>query len=88
MQLTRLANTIILPVYSVLLILLGIVLIWSPARVQRLAIKWVASGVTGRMRSLQHFVASKAYVWNVRAIGAVALFMGLFLLWARSRSSS
>jgi hypothetical protein len=88
MQLTRLANTVILPIYAVLLVLFGIALIWSPARVQRLAIKWAASGVTGRVRSLQHFVASKAYVWNVRAVGAGALLMGLFLLWAHSRSSS
>ena len=61
---------------------LALVCLVFPRRVQVLALKLVAAGITSRWTGLQNFIASKQYLLNVRFVGVIALLMGAFLTFA------
>lgn len=56
-----------------------------PRAVQQLAVR--AVGVGPVPEAVKSFVHSNAYLWNVRAVGVVALAMAVFLAYAAIRSA-
>ena len=68
--------------YVILLIALGVALLLAPRRAQRIALRSMRAGLTARTERLESFVSSGAFIWNVRATGAIALLMALLMTWA------
>ena len=59
-----------------------------PRSVQRWARSAAATSVTARWVFLANFIESRQYLWNVRAVGAIALLMAAFLTFAALRGDS
>jgi hypothetical protein len=68
--------------YIAFLLVFGITCLAVPRQIQRLA-EWVIErGPTRDFSPLRNFVASKGYLWQVRAAGLIALLMGTVMLLA------
>jgi hypothetical protein len=72
--------------FMVAMAILGVICFWIPEKIQVLALKWVALGSTAKWRTLRHFVGSKQYLYNLRAVGVLALLSAAFLLWMLMKS--
>ena len=59
-----------------------------PRSVQRWARSAAATGVTARWAFLANFIESRQYLWNVRAVGAIALLMAALLTFAALRGDA
>ncbi len=79
-------KTIALMAFVVMLLVAGAIFLLFPHQIQRLAIKYADQGLTSRIIPLKNFVGSPVYLVNVRIVGLGAILMGLFLLWASTRS--
>ena len=74
----------LLPVFIVILVLLGVLLLCSPRTIQRIAVRSLDREPTTRMKGLRTFIGSNAYLWNVRIVGLLSLVMGFLLLALRA----
>lgn len=74
-------NTSIAVSFFSLLAVLGVILLFIPHKVRRLAIRYP----TQSNAALRRFVESDAYIWNVRIVGLCSIAAGLFFLWALSQ---
>jgi hypothetical protein len=72
--------------FMVAMAILGVICFWIPEKIQVLALKWVALGPTAKWHTLRHFVRSRQYLYNLRAVGVLALLSAAFLLWMLTRS--
>jgi hypothetical protein len=72
--------------FMVAMVILGVSCLWIPERIQGLAIKWVASGPTAKWHVLHHFIRSRQYLYNLRAVGLLALLSAAFMLWMLTRA--
>ena len=70
------------PIFAGALLLVGLLLLTFPRAIQRVALRSIAQGPTAQWKWLERFIASNAYIWNVRIVGLGAIVMGAFLLWA------
>ena len=69
-------------IYIVVLLVLAIICLVFPRKVQSWAIRALASSPKYlKFDSLSRFVQSKYYLFNVRAVGLLAMLSSAFLLW-------
>ena len=61
-----------------MLVLAGTFLLF-PERIQHFAARSARMGVTGKRRFLLTFIESRAYLWSIRAVGAICLTAALLL---------
>lgn len=76
-----------LPVFIGVLLVVGAVFLFFPRAIQRYAARSVAQGLTAKAKWPQRFIASNAYIWNVRIVGIGAVAMGVALLFLRFGAS-
>jgi len=69
-------------VLSVILLSIGVVCIFFSGRVQHLALRWVDRGFTANIEAAKTFMQSTSYIMTVKAVGAIAILSGAFVLWA------
>jgi hypothetical protein len=72
--------------FMIAMVILGVSCLWVPEKIQMLAMKWVASGPTAKWHALHHFIRSRQYLYNLRAISVLALLSAAFMLWMLTRA--
>jgi len=64
----------------------GLVCLFFPRKVQQLAVKWADRGARHYFNPLSNWITTSSYVVCVRAIGAMALLMAIFVTAVALRS--
>jgi hypothetical protein len=75
-------DTLLLAVYVVILIFLGLTFLLAPSRIQKIAVSSMHKGYTSTSESFVSYISSRAFLWNVRFVGVLALLMAGFMIWA------
>ena len=72
--------------YVLVLLALGALCLGFPTRVQAWAVRSVRPGSFPGSSRVAAFVESRAYLWNVRAVGLVAMLMAVLLAWGKIKA--
>ena len=74
-------KTIAFIAFIVALLIVAVICLFFPERVQKYAIRSVNQGPTAKIKTLTKFVQSPRYLINVRIVGVLALLGFSFLLY-------
>ena len=72
---------IALLMFTVTVSVLGTICLFFPEKIQEWAFWLSDQGLTLKLKALDNYLRSKAYLYNVRFVGIVAFFMFIFILW-------
>jgi len=78
--------SVVLIIFVLVLFAVALACLFFASTVQSLAVRAVQMGVTSQSQTLVTFVASKQYLFAVRAVGVLALATALFLSVASIKS--